>query len=390
MKSTLVIDASQRSALAVTRSLGKRGVPVFTAEESPDALAGCSRHSKRFFSYPSPRLQPERFIEVLAGLVREQHIDILLPMTELTTMLLLTHQDAFPCVVIPFPAMSQVDALANKCTLIRTAESLDLPVPRTWYVDDPVNPPDFHDVAPYPVVLKPGRSWLQMQDQWHRAGVKFPANQQTLNKMLESEPAFKAHPYMIQECVAGQGQGIFALYDKGKPLAFFAHRRLREKPPSGGVSVLSESVTVDPKLERYARALLDNADWHGIAMVEFKVSADGTPYLMEINTRFWGSLQLAIDAGVDFPWLLYQVASGMKPDTVTDYKTGIRLRWLLGDLDSLYLILRDRRNSLRLRLEALRRFLTPAPFITNHETNRWKDMGPFWCELKLYLRDLFH
>jgi predicted ATP-grasp superfamily ATP-dependent carboligase len=143
-------------------------------------------------------------------------------------------------------------------------------------------------------------------------------------------------------------------------------------------------------LENHARALLDNAGWHGIAMVEFKVAPDGTPYLMEINTRFWGSLQLAIDAGVDFPWLLYQVATGTPPQTVTDYRVGIRLRWLLGDLDSLYLTLRDHSISLKAKLGTVLRFLTPAPFRTRHETNRWKDMGPFWYELNHYLRDLFN
>ena len=388
MKRVLVLDAGQRSALAVTRSLGKQGVPVLTAEEGPGALATCSRYSKQSFSYPSPRLHPERFIEVLTDLVKEQHIDMLLPMTELTTTLLLTHQDAFPGTIMPFPELSQVEKLANKCTLMRTAESLGLPVPRTWYVDNPANPPHLPDTLSFPAVLKPGKSWLQLQDQWQRAAVRFPTNQLILKNIIDSEPAFQTHPYMIQECVAGQGQGVFALYDHGKPLAFFAHRRLREKPPSGGVSVLSESIAVDPVLEAHARALLDNAGWHGIAMVEFKVAPDGTPYLMEVNTRFWGSLQLAVDAGVDFPWLLYQVASGTKPQTLTAYKEEVRLRWLLGDIDSLYLSLRDRRNTLKSKLGALVRFLSPAPFRTRHETNRWSDMGPFWCELRHYLRDL--
>jgi len=390
MKRVLILDASQRSALAVTRSLGKQGVPVITAEEALETLAGCSRYSNRFFTYPSPRLHPERFIEVLAGLVKEQRIDILLPMTELTTMLLLTHLDTFPGTIMPFPEMSQVDALANKNTLMRTAESLGIPVPHTFYVDDPATLPDLQDALPFPAVLKPGRSWLRLQNQWQRAAVKFPDNPLILKKIIKSDPAYQAHPYMIQERVAGQGQGVFALYDRGKPLAFFAHRRLREKPPTGGVSVLSESIAVDPRLKSYARTLLDNAGWHGIAMVEFKVDADGTPYLMEINTRFWGSLQLAIDAGVDFPWLLYQMASGTPLETVTDYKTGIRLRWLLGDLDNLYLTLKDRRYSLKTKLGAVLNFLTPASFRTRHEVNRWGDMGPFRYELTHYLRNLFN
>jgi len=123
-------------------------------------------------------------------------------------------------------------------------------------------------------------------------------------------------------------------------------------------------------------------------MVEFKVAPDGTPYLMEINTRFWGSLQLAIDAGVDFPWLLYQLASGITPDPIPEYNVGVRLRWLLGDLDSLYLTLRDRRYSMKTKFKSLLQFLTPAPFKTRHEVNRLSDMGPFWCELHQYIKDI--
>jgi len=388
MKRALVLDAGQRSALAVTRSLGKKGVPVFTAEEAPGALAACSRYSKQFFSYPSPRFHPDRFIEVLAQRVKEQGIDILLPMTELTTTLLLTYKEAFPGTVIPFPEMSRVDALANKCTLMRTAESLGIPVPRTWYVDDPATIPDLKDALSFPAVLKPGRSWLRLQDQWQRSTVKFPADESALNKIIGSDPAFLAHPFMIQEYVAGHGQGVFALYNHSKPLAFFAHRRLREKPPGGGVSVLSESVAADPKLVSHARSLLDKAGWHGVAMVEFRVATDGTPYLMEINTRFWGSLQLAVDAGVDFPYLLYQLACGENPEPVDSYKTGIRLRWLLGDLDSLYLTLRDRQVTSRKKLMAVMRFLTPSPLKTRHEVYRWNDPGPCLYELREYLRDI--
>jgi len=134
--------------------------------------------------------------------------------------------------------------------------------------------------------------------------------------------------------------------------------------------------------------LLDKAGWHGVAMVEFKVAPDGSPYLMEINTRFWGSLQLAIDAGVDFPWLLYQLACGDRPETVDNYKLGIRLRWLLGDLDNLYLTLRDNGYSFRTKLGALGRFATPSVFRTRHEVYRWSDPGPAWLEIKQYIGDI--
>lgn len=388
MKRVLVLDANQRSALAATRSLGKQGIVVFTAEEASSALAGSSRFSQQHFKYPSPGLFPDQFVEALAGLVKQHNIDILLPMTEMTTELLLTNKNVFPGTTLPFPDIKTIDLLANKCALMQMAEELGIPTPDTWYADNADSLPVDLDELSYPLVLKPGRSWMLLQGKWKRAAVRFANNSSEARDILNSEPVFKAHPFLLQQHVTGHGEGVFALYDHGKPLAFFAHRRLREKPPHGGVSVLSESIAVDPVLLSHARRLLDKVNWHGIAMVEFKVTPDGTPYLMEVNTRFWGSLQLAVDAGVDFPWLLYQLASGNPPHAVDNYKTGIRLRWLLGDLDNLYLTLRDKRYSFGTKLGAVRRFLTPSPFRTRHEINRWNDLAPAWHEMKQYLSDL--
>ena len=388
MKRTLVLDAHQRSALAVTRSLGNKGVPVITAEESSTTLAGTSRYSQQHLEYPSPKLQPDRFVEVLSQLVKQHHIKILIPMTELTTELLLKNKSAFAETIIPFPDIQTVNLLADKCTLMHMAEELNIPTPRTWYADTPYSLPIELDKFSYPLVLKPGKSWLLHKGKWDRAAVRFADTPSAAKNILDEEAGFNAHPFILQENVAGHGAGVFALYDHGKPLAFFAHRRLREKPPSGGVSVLSESSHVDPILLSHARAILDKVNWHGIAMVEFKVAPDGTPYLMEVNTRFWGSLQLAVDAGVDFPWLLYQLACGNRPDPVTNYKTGIRLRWMLGDIDSLYLTLRDSRYSLTTKLNAICCFFTPSPFKTRHEIGRWSDPAPAWYEIKQYLRDI--
>ena len=108
-----------------------------------------------------------------------------------------------------------------------------------------------------------------------------------------------AFPLLIQQRIVGPGTGIFLLVWDGTVRAVFAHRRLREKPPSGGVSVYSESIAAKPDLVERSRLLLERMKWNGIAMIEYKLDAStGVPYLMEVNGRFWGSLQLAIDAGV--------------------------------------------------------------------------------------------
>ncbi len=125
-------------------------------------------------------------------------------------------------------------------------------------------------------------------------------------------------------------------------------------------------------------------------MVEFKGNDGEIPYLMEVNTRFWGSLQLAVDCGVDFPWMLYQIANGETVQMTENYETGKRLRWLLGDVDNLYLTLCDKRYSHRKKIAAILNFVSPSVCKTRHEVNRWSDLNPFWWELKKYVQDLLH
>lgn len=381
----LIMDANQRSALAATRSLGRLGYQVITADCEDQTLAGSSRHSTRHLVYPNPYESPLEFLKWVERALQPDQVQIVLPMTEVTTDLLIRHRERWPEVTLPFPDIKTIDALSNKITLHRRAEQLGIPIPATRYFDSPSTLLEEADELTYPLVLKPYRSRILLGDQWLCTSVVIAHSPTELRSALNS-PTFVQHPFMAQACVVGEGQGIFALYDKGQPVTFFSHRRIRERPPWGGVSVLSESIQPDAKLISIARQLLDDVNWHGVAMVEFKVATDGTPYLMEINTRFWGSLQLAIDAGIDFPALLLKIAQGQSvpQPTVT---TGKRLRWLMGDLDHLYLTWKSSRYSLWEKLRTSITLLKPdLTGLTRHEVNRLDDMAPAWHELKQYLR----
>ena len=137
-----------------------------------------------------------------------------------------------------------------------------------------------------------------------------------------------------------------------------------------------------------ANKILHLLGWHGVAMVEFKVGPDEIPYLMEVNARFWGSLQLAIDAGVDFPYLLFKMAIGAPLEHISEYKVGTKSRWLLGDLDHLYLRLRDRtctHVALPSKWQTFRDFMKFFDPLTRYEINRWGDMKPFLLELRNYI-----
>lgn len=384
MEPVLILDAGQRSALAATRSLGARGVPVVTADETGETLAGASRYAAASFIYPSPYRAPARFLEVVGAEVTSRGIRVILPMSEVTTDALVRAGGPL-ATLAPVGTFDALDALTDKRKLHVLAKQLDVPVPETRIVECPEQAPLAVAGLTFPVVVKPYRSRIRSEGAWISADVRYASSVQALRELTETVESFRRHPFLVQEYVEGRGAGVFALYDRGRAVTFFAHRRLRERPPSGGVSVLSESVAVDPYMRELTTRLLDHVGWHGVAMVEFKVRADGTPRLIEVNPRFWGSLQLSIDAGVDFPWLAYQLATGAVTDALDGYRLGVRSRWLLGDLDHLYLVWKES-ASVRATCRAIGGFLAAFAPGTKHDVDRWDDPNPFLVELKRYVR----
>jgi predicted ATP-grasp superfamily ATP-dependent carboligase len=388
MKKILILDANQRSALAATRALGKKGIAVVTGDATRRTLAGSSKYCQECIVYPSPYDAPDDFVTWLAETIKRSHIDVLFPMTDVTTAVVLKHQAQLGSVCIAAPSFDAYDSVTDKFRLFQAAQRLGLSMPATQFVDPGgapwVVPNDLH----YPVVLKPARSRIATDGHWLSTSVKVAHSRADADRIIAQHAWFQHNPFLVQEYIHGQGQGIFALYNHGRPVGFFAHKRLREKPPEGGVSVLSESVPVAEHMRQIAEALLTPIGWHGVAMVEFKVSGDGTPYLMEINGRFWGSLQLAIDAGVDFPYLLYRLAIGQPVGPVGPYKIGVKSRWLLGDLDHLYLKLKAPRAQVSLaeKLKSIARFCLPYQRGMRYEINRLHDLGPFLFELRAYFR----
>lgn len=385
----LVLDANQRSALAVTRSLGALDVAVITADDTPQALAGCSRFSQLYLQYPSPAATPQSFLDWLRETVITQRIDWVFPVTEISSQLILLESKALGTARIPFATLDQVMTLADKWQLVQLAQQVGVSHPRTVYCPNAsaLSATTIADLS-YPVVLKPCQSRRWLGDRWLTTSVHITRSPAHLSELLEAHPYLRDYPFMLQEFIPGHGAGLFALYNRGKPVTFFAHQRLREKPPQGGVSVLSRSAPLDTRLLDAARTLLDAANWHGVAMVEFRVDPSGEPYLMEVNTRFWGSLQLAIDSGVDFPALLLKTSLNQPMEPIHEYRIGQRLRWLLGDVDNLYLSLRDPTLAWQQKLRRLLAFFTPNIRNTRHEVNRWDDLGPAWFELKAYFRML--
>src|SRR6185295_10694930 len=293
---------------------------------------------------------------------------------------------------ISVPSFEAFDLASDKRRLLQRASRCGIDIPRTHELD---NAAGLRHVLPhvtYPAVVKPARSRIRTPDGWLSTSVAFAHDAAALERLYERREDLVRFPSLIQEYCSGAGVGVFALCDRGEVRATFSHERLREKPPSGGVSVLCESRALDPALEAQARRLLGALEWHGVAMLEYKQDVrTGRTVLMEVNGRFWGSLQLAIDAGVDFPYLNHQLALGHPLDLPRSYRTGVRSRWWLGDLDHLLARLKGEASNLPegapSRWQAVLAFLTPGRS-GRTEVMRVDDLRPGFRELRGYAVDL--
>jgi predicted ATP-grasp superfamily ATP-dependent carboligase len=70
----------------------------------------------------------------------------------------------------------------------------------------------------------------------------------------------------------------------------------------------------------------------GPCEVEFRRDANNRPLLMEINARPAGTIGNATVAGIDFPLMIWQWATGLPVQSVATYRSAIRMRWVRGDV----------------------------------------------------------
>jgi predicted ATP-grasp superfamily ATP-dependent carboligase len=395
----IVLDGNQRPTLAITRSLGKRGIRVMVGAETKRSLSSCSRFCAGSFVYPSPYQDPEGFFQAVLERTRRLRQAILLPVTDVTVSEILRRRAEFAeGITIPFDGFDKYSLVSDKAWLVSQCRTLGLPVPRTLLSTDYGDREDVIVAAKdlgFPLVVKPSLSRIRTETGWIGTRVRYARDEGELRDILSSEVLSRV-PFILQERIQGPGVGIFLLMKDGVVLARFAHRRLREKPPSGGVSVLSESIEPPAAAMDAATRLLEEVRWSGVAMVEFKIDERGGVHrILEVNARFWGSLELAVSAGVDFPYLLFQMAKGERIGESTGYRVGLKVRWELGDLDHLWIRLSRNSSGQSLPAGSPSRSSVLVNFVADsfrrsvrNEVLRLQDARPFLHELGRYVRDV--
>jgi protein-tyrosine-phosphatase/predicted ATP-grasp superfamily ATP-dependent carboligase len=380
----LLVGANPRVGVAVARSLHAHGIRVFAGRLAPDQHRFASRSISGFVSLP-PMTEYDEFLTTLTKVIDRHSIDMLMPCSDAGLQAIAENYDALrPLVRTGCPQPDSVARVLDKAATLRAAERVGMLTPRTFDVPDMGTldrmRADFH----FPLVAKP-------RDRGSRRefAAMYFHSVDSLKAEFARDPEFGSRN-LIQEFCQGRGVGIAALMREGRSVAMFQHTRLKESPSTGGVSVLAESSPLDPTLAAATASLLRELDWDGVAMVEFRRGADGRAFLMEVNGRYWGSLALAIRAGVDFPYYHWQVAHGLECQVPRHYDVGIRVRWPADDVRRLAEVLFKKLpdGSQPDRIGEIVRFFTDYNHKTHSGLGSWVDPAPAVADSFELVRDV--
>jgi CelD/BcsL family acetyltransferase involved in cellulose biosynthesis/protein-tyrosine-phosphatase/predicted ATP-grasp superfamily ATP-dependent carboligase len=372
----LVLDGHSAAAIEVVQSLGRAGADIDVAVRDGPALVRNSRYPRRFLAQPAATESLKVFKDWLQRTCNTgDRYALIVSTTENSLLAVNGLDDRDPLRTIAgLPSAKSVNLALDKEAVHRIALSLGVTVPRDFSESTLAKS---RATLSFPLVVKPTRSLVVTDNVRHFLR---PAIASTIAEMDAAIDRLASHcPVQVQEYIVGVGLGVECLYDRGQLVWAFVHERIHELPLTGGGSTYRVARPWHGQALAASKCLLDSLHWHGVAMVEFKLSALGRVTLMEINPRFWGSLALAIDAGVDFPLGLLLTVTGGRAGPQPQYRMPYYCRNLENDVEWMKENCRAIKSDPILLTQPVWRsmleYLRPLTFRESHDFFSWRDIG---------------
>jgi predicted ATP-grasp superfamily ATP-dependent carboligase len=302
------------------------------AQKGACAPALASRHCKGTLRYSDPFKATGQFMAEMEAFCEENPVDLIVPITDLTTTILLSESNTSEKLPqLATPSREAYFACSDKFLTYKKSKELDIATPQTWLCTSAAD--SLKIVEQYPLVVKDRFSIRYMEDELLSGEVNYALAPGQLQKLV-GEHLIRFPDLLVQGFATGTGTGLAFFCDGERAYSPFMWERLREKDPRGSGSSARRSIPLDEVLLGKCQELLTCVGFVGIAMIEFKaVEGGGEAVFMEVNARPWGSLQLAVHCGVDYPKMLVEWhLSGKRPPERRDYPVGLTCRWLKADL----------------------------------------------------------
>ncbi|HEV2580657.1 MAG TPA: ATP-grasp domain-containing protein [Ktedonobacteraceae bacterium] len=388
----LVLDAILRQSLVSVRSLGSRGLRVASLEAGNKLNSVgttptfSSRWNRQKYIAPSYVQSTEPYLRFLEEVLDQTRARVLITSSDGTLALVHQHREQLEKRVAIALAKDPALAIAiNKDQTLAIAAQLGIAIPRGVKVDSAQDVAAAVKEIGLPAVVKPVESWLWGELQSARLTCKLVTSADEARQAVE-ELTRLGGSTLFQQFLTGRREAVSLLYARGEFYARFAQWASRTNPQLGGTSVLRQSIAIPPDIGEQSERLVRAIDLEGYSEIEYRRDNHGTPYLMEINPRLSASIEVAVRAGVDFPYLLYQWANGDRIDVVKGYREGGWMRYLEGDfLTTAEAVLQRGRPGVAPPTQAILAFFLSFFKPMSYDYLDWRDPLPVWTATTAFM-----
>ena len=322
MLKLLVTDGTYKNSLAILRCLDTKKYQIDVTSSAPRYLSLCfySKYcSKKYRIKPNIK-NIDNYADKLIKILTKKNYDIFLPVGLWSYQAASKYKEKIKKVTnLVVPDWERMTVASNKEQTMEFANKIGIPIPETHVIN---TDNDLGEITRFPAVLK-------SSDEASKS-IRYCNDKSEVKKRYEELRKIARTKIIAQEHVKGFGCGFYGVYRNSELLTHFLHRRIKEFPVTGGPSAVAESY-FDKKLYSYGKKLCDALKWNGPIMAEFKYDIVKQDYkLIEINPKLWGSLDLTIEAGINVPKMLIDIALDKKISEKSEYKN-IRYRWVFPD-----------------------------------------------------------
>jgi predicted ATP-grasp superfamily ATP-dependent carboligase len=322
-------DAPAYGVLAALRALRAAGYEPWLAVARQDAYARRSRAAAGVVKVPDPARDRPGYVAALARAAAHLEVTAVLPGTDLALMALAGTHDAFPTGVRVATADPETVRLAtDKRELERLAERTGLTTPpciHTTYADVQAG----LEVT-LPAIVKPPSTRTPTDGGF---ATSFARRAATREELLAAVRAVPGEAVMIQPALNGDLTAVCGVAWQGRVAAITLQRAWRIYPPGCGITAFAETIPIEPALEAGVRRLMNELGWSGIFQAQFISTPQGS-YMIDLNPRIYGSLALAVAAGLNLPAIWADLLTGREP-RMGSYRVGVRFRSEERDLAAL-------------------------------------------------------
>jgi predicted ATP-grasp superfamily ATP-dependent carboligase len=322
----LIVDEGRTwSTLCAARSLSRAGWSVAVGSPGARGLTASSRTVSSRHDVPSLKAGLAGFSDAVRQAVNDSGAEVVFGGGDAEVHALSLEREFIPAVV-PYADEPIVLRAFDKLELTLAAERCGLEAPRTTEAPDEID-------TDGPVLVKARQHW---DPHAANGATRLEASVVTGRDAIAARVAEirrQGAAPLLQERLDGDNLSLVLLRGQdGRTLGALYQQIDHRWPVPAGWTARAHTLPLDADLTRRAELLLDTLGWIGLVELEFIRGADGGPRLIDFNGRYYGSMQLAVAAGIDFPRLWAEDATGRDPQPAPAARVGVRFQRIGGDL----------------------------------------------------------